>query len=75
MGELIDFFKNKKNLSNLLLLGILVLALPLGINLVRQQQIFKSRAVVAPIAFVGDNVKFQNGQSFSFALQAGFLFF
>lgn len=57
MGDFLDFFKQKKNLINLLLLGILVLALPIGINLVRQQQILKSRAVADPIVFAGDNVE------------------
>lgn len=57
MGEFADYFKEKKNLFNLLVLGILVLALPLGINLIRQQQILKSRAAVDPIVFTGDNVQ------------------
>ncbi|MDO8573849.1 MAG: hypothetical protein Q7R77_03800 [Candidatus Daviesbacteria bacterium] len=57
MGEFLDYFKNKKNLANLLLLGILVLAIPLGVNLIKQQQILKSRATAAAIVFSGPNVK------------------
>lgn len=57
MGEFTDYFKQKKNLLNLLVLGILVLALPLGIDLIRQQQILKSRAAVDPIVFTGANVQ------------------
>lgn len=41
-----DFFKNKKNIINLLILLILVLGLPLGVKLIREQQILKSRADV-----------------------------
>lgn len=50
MGEFADFFKQKKNLISLLILGILILAVPIGINLIRQTQIFKSRATGEPIA-------------------------
>lgn len=56
MGEFLDYFRQKKNLINLLLLAILVLALPLVIQTVRQQQIIKSRAAADPIVFVSDNV-------------------
>lgn len=62
MGEFLDFFKIKKNLANLLILGILVLAIPLGVNLVRQQQILKSRADTPPIVFSGPNVKTINNK-------------
>lgn len=63
MGEFLDYFRQKKNLVNLLLLAILVLALPLIVQTVRQQQIIKSRAVVDPIVFVSDNVvDLANGQ-------------
>lgn len=44
MSEYLNVFKEKKNLANLLTLLILVLALPLGISLARQQQILSSRA-------------------------------
>lgn len=57
MGEFLDYFKNKKSLATLLILGILVLAIPLSINLLRQQQIIRSRATQDPIVFVaGPNV-------------------
>jgi len=62
MSDFLDFFKNKKNLINLLLLGILVLALPLGVDLIRKQQIIKSRAIADPIVFVGDNVEQKDGK-------------
>lgn len=58
MGEILDYFKNKRNLVSLLILGILILGIPLGVNLVRLQQIIRSRAAgEPPIKFVGDNVK------------------
>src|SRR3990172_9539806 len=62
MSDFLDFLKNKKNLINLLLLGILVLALPLGVDLIRKQQIIKSRAIADPIVFVGDNVEQKDGK-------------
>ncbi|MEK7617166.1 MAG: hypothetical protein AAB414_03860 [Patescibacteria group bacterium] len=42
----------KKNILNLLILGIMVLAIPLSINLIRQQQILKSRAASTDIKFL-----------------------
>lgn len=62
MQEFISYFKNKKNLVNLLVLAIMVLAVPLGVNLARQQQILKSQAGGGPIAFVGDSVKVKDGK-------------
>ena len=62
MGEFRDYFRNKKNLTNLLLLGIVMLALPLGVGLVRQQQILRSRAVADPITFSGANVVQKDGK-------------
>lgn len=60
MNELISYFKIRKNLVNLLFLVLLVISLPLGIYLVRQQQILRSRAEEAPIAFLeGRCVKIQ----------------
>lgn len=47
---------SKKNLISLLLLAILILAIPLGVRLARQQQILKSRAVADPIKFTGSGV-------------------
>ncbi len=71
MGEFLDSFKNgandllrnKKNLISLLVLGILILALPIGINLIRQQQILRSRADVDTIVFTGTNIEKRNGKS------------
>lgn len=63
MGEFLEFFKNKKNLATLLLLGILILALPLGINLIQKQQVLKSRATTDPIVIKGSTDVYQvNGQ-------------
>lgn len=56
MGELADFLKSKKNLINLLVLGIIILALPLGMQLVRTQQILRSRATIPPVVITGPNV-------------------
>ncbi len=56
MGEIVDYFKNRKNLVSLLILGILILGIPLGINLLRTQQIIKSRAAADPVVFTGTNV-------------------
>lgn len=61
MGDFLDYFKNTRNLISLLVLGILILAVPIGINLVRQQQILRSRAAVDPIIFTGTGVSQRNG--------------
>ena len=47
-----EFLKDKKNLINLLILLILVLALPLAIKLIQNQQILKGRATGADLEFV-----------------------
>lgn len=68
MGDFLDnlknqtrsFFSDKKNVVSVLILGILVLALPIGITLIRQQQIIKSQAAVDPIVFSGDGVTKNN---------------
>lgn len=63
MENIFHFFKEKKNLINLLGLLVLVVALPIGINLVRQQQILRSRAAVLPIEVTeGDCVEERNGK-------------
>ncbi len=62
MKEFLDLFRNKKHLISLLLLGILIIALPLGIKLVSQQKIIQSRATNPPIVFKGNNVVQRNGQ-------------
>lgn len=61
MGDFLDYFKNRKNLVSLLILGILVLALPIGITLLRQQQILRSKAAGEPITFSGAGVTQKNG--------------
>lgn len=38
-------------------MAILILAIPLGVNLLKQQQIFQTRATVPPIVFSGPNVE------------------
>ncbi|MBI2022231.1 hypothetical protein HYS97_00040 [Candidatus Daviesbacteria bacterium] len=45
----------KKNFFNILFLIILIVTIPFGINLVRQQQIIRSRAVIAAIEIVKDD--------------------
>ena len=68
MGDFLENFKSdakgllrdKKNLINILVLGILILALPLGIDLIRRQQLLKSRAAAEPIVFAGANVAQRN---------------
>lgn len=70
MGEFLKSFKdeaslllrNKKNLAGLLILGILILAVPVGIDLIRHQQIIKSRAAADPIVFTGPNVVQRDGE-------------
>ena len=57
MNEFIEYLKVKKNLVNLLTLGILILGIPLGVNLAKQQQIYKSFAGTQPITFLAT----QNG--------------
>ncbi len=56
MNELITYFKNKKNLINLLILAILVVGLPVTTDLIKTSKIFNSRAVSDPIVFSGPNV-------------------
>lgn len=51
MEDFLAYFRQKKNLANLLFLGILVLALPLAVQIARQQQIIKSKATAETIVF------------------------
>ncbi|MBU1032219.1 hypothetical protein KKE03_04865 [Patescibacteria group bacterium] len=61
MGEFLEFFKTKKNLTSLLLLGILILGLPIGIELLKQQQIIKSGAETQdPIQFIKSDTEFES---------------
>ncbi|MBI2019114.1 IPT/TIG domain-containing protein [Candidatus Daviesbacteria bacterium] len=68
MGEFLDYFKNKKNLANLLLLGILVMALPIAVQTMRQSQIIKSRAAAGDIVFTGNNLVTLPGNKLGFKL-------
>ncbi len=53
---------SKKNIFNLLLLGILALGIPLSTNALKEAQILRSRADNAEVKFVGDNVKLIAGK-------------
>ncbi len=57
-----QLLSSKKSVINLLILGILILGIPLGINLLKYQQIIKSRAEISPIVFKGNNVGQLTGQ-------------
>lgn len=52
MEQFVDYFKQKKNLTNLIILLILVITLPLGIYLAKKTQIFNPRAAAEPITFL-----------------------
>lgn len=54
-----EFFQSKKNL---IILAVLLLALPVGIFLITQQQIFKSGASGERIEFSGPNVETRDGR-------------
>lgn len=63
INKLWSFFRVKKNLTNFIFLLILVLAIPLGIELVRREQLLRSRAVDEPIAFLeGECVSKKDGK-------------
>lgn len=53
---------NRKNIITFLVIGILLLAIPLGLRLLQSQQILKSKAAATPITFQGINVTNQNGK-------------
>ena len=62
---MIDQFKQhltKRNIIQFLMLGILVVGIPFAVNLVRQQQVLKSRASTENIIFTGPNVKLIGGK-------------
>jgi plastocyanin len=52
MDQLREHFKKGKNLTNLIVLLVMVLALPIGIGLVRNQQILRSQADEDPVQFL-----------------------
>ncbi len=56
MGELAALLKNKKNLTSLLILLILILAVPFGVRLAQTQKVFKSQAENGPIVLSGENI-------------------
>jgi len=62
VNELVEYFRSKKNLINLLSLAVLVLGVPLGTSLARNQQILHSQADVARVQFAGPNVVSRNNQ-------------
>src|SRR3989338_7341550 len=53
---------NWKSAVNLLLLAVLLFAIPVAVTLMRQEQIFKSKATVETITFAGSNVQLKNGK-------------
>ncbi len=67
MGEFFESFKNevrellqnRKHLVSILILGILILAIPIGMELLKNQRIIRSRASGDPIAFVESDDVFQ----------------
>lgn len=62
MDSIQELLRNKKTLITLLLTGILILAIPLGISLVKYQQRLSSQAAIPNIEVTeGDCVKLKNG--------------
>ncbi len=57
-----EILKDKKNLINILVLAVLILAVPIGIALIQRQQTLRSQAVQATtVTFSGPNVSVNNG--------------
>ena len=56
MGDQFREFLNKKNLSSLLVLAILVLAIPVGLQYLRQTQVLKSKAAGGQVLFVSPGI-------------------
>lgn len=61
MQELSLFLKNKGNLINLLLLLIVILGIPLGVDLLKRQQIISSRATQPAIAVLAGKCVTERG--------------
>jgi len=66
MTSLPDFserkFLSKRNIITFLIIGILLLAIPVGVKLVQEQQLLKSKATGTEIQFVpDDNVSCDSG--------------
>src|SRR3989344_4180154 len=58
-----EFFKDRKTLFNLVILVVLVVLLPIGINLARNQQLLRSKAAASPVEIIeGDCVEERNGR-------------
>lgn len=65
MERLFDQFKNSKSLVSILILIVLIVAIPVGLKLIQEQQIFKSKATVDAIVIKESAGVFQrNGQWF-----------
>lgn len=62
MSEFINYFKNRRNLVNLIVLILLAIGIPLAVNLAKNQQIFRTRAAEPPIVFSGPNLIPAEGQ-------------
>jgi hypothetical protein len=63
MGDFSDIFKNKRNLINLLLLIILILAIPITIEAFKRARDLNARADVTPIELMNNPcVVNRNGQ-------------
>lgn len=56
MQDSINFLKNKRNLTSILILILMALSIPIALNLAQRSQILKSRADNPPILFSGNNV-------------------
>lgn len=54
-----NLLHNKKHLASILFLGILILAIPIGMELLKNQRIIRSRATGEPIVFVESDDVFQ----------------
>lgn len=61
MEEVISYFRNKKNLAALLSLAIMVLAIPLGTELARRQQLLRSQAAGGSVVITGSGVEEASG--------------
>ena len=61
MSEFINYFKNRRNLINLIILLVLAIGIPLAVNLAKNRQIFRSRAAQPAIIFSGPNVDTGDG--------------
>lgn len=58
-----EFFKNKRTIFNLITLIILIILLPFGINLAREQQVLRSKALSSSIELIeGKCVKVKLGK-------------